>query len=872
MTRENRTERITPYYMKPIKSVLLLLFLLLIPSLLLGQESEKKDPINSRLASAEKSEGFFTFYNTGDKLYMAIYPDQLDQEFLLNYQIDQGIGSSGLFSGTMLGGFEADVAALRRVDNKIYLVKRPHRYHAEEGTPQERAVDRNYSESILEVAEITAINSQGVMIIDVYDWFVGDLSNIGARVRQAVSNRTTFDKSRSYLSEVRSFPDNTNIRATLTFRNQESTAPRSVPDHRFVPVSVFYSLARLPEEPMKPRPADDRVGFFVTARKDFSSPGGEVFQRFVNRWRLECAGPTDEKGLCEPKKPIVYYLEDTIPERYRLPMMEGIEAWNAAFEEAGFRNAIRAEMLPDSADAGDIRYPTLRWNVSDQPAYGAIGPYVVDPRTGEILDADLLFEASLFRGFNETYRDLIDPQRAIQEIYSDDLTELQAMAMGAMTDGFYTELGTQANLMRAALLATGKMKSGEPLPEDYVNQAVRWVTMHEVGHTLGLRHNFRSSTDTPIDKLHDREWTSRRGVYSSVMDYPSPNIANTGVENGLYYNKGVGTYDRWAISYGYTPSEEKASEIARRAAEPGHSYGTDEDARGPGAIDPEVNTYSLGADPLAWGRDRADLIRGMIPELPEIALADNMPYYEVSDLFQSIFFQYARALAPTVKYIGGQYQYRDHYGDPDGRRPFEPVSREKQLEALHTIIEYAFSEDAVAVPQEVYQQFGANRWNHWGNSNTWNGRIDYPIHQTLLGIQKSLLDQLLHPSRLERIRDTELKFGPEHTLSIPELMETLSGEIWSEVWRAPGRDISSTRRDLQRAHLDSMIRILTRAPAGMPSDARAVARITLMDLLNRLDRRLERPGHEFDAYSRAHLIESRERIGRALEAGFDLVN
>src|SRR5690606_35105391 len=133
-------------------------------------------------------------------------------------------------------------------------------------------------------------------------------------------------------------------------------------------------------------------------------------------------------------------------------------------------------------------------------------------------------------------------------------------------------------------------------------------------------------------------------------------------------------------------------------------------------------------------------------------------------------------------------------------------------------------------------------------------------------------DQLLHPSRLERIRDTELKFGPEHTLSIPELMETLSGEIWSEVWRAPGRDISSTRRDLQRAHLDSMIRILTRAPAGMPSDARAVARITLMDLLNRLDRRLERPGHEFDAYSRAHLIESRERIGRALEAGFDLVN
>jgi len=856
--------------------------ILLVPALLSAQNNSNGDDpdqrFNSMIEDAEKIEGFFTFYKTDSKLLLAVKEDQLDDEFLLNFQIGRGIGAAGLYGGTMLSIFESELVAIRKRENKLFLVNIPHRYTAEEGTPQARAVALTYGESVLETANIEAAHSDGTMLIDTYNWFVGDLSNISDRVQRAVAQRpgqpgrAQFDRGRSYVEFVESFPKNSNIQASLTFRNQETSAPRTVADSRFIPVAVFYTLAQLPEVPMTPRMADDRLGYFMTVHKDFTDTNEEFFQRYINRWRLECDGPPGDDGLCDPKKPIVYYLENTIPERYRQPMMDGVEAWNDAFEEAGFRYAVRAKMLPDSVSAGDIRYATLRWNVSDQPGYGAIGPSTVDPRTGEILDSDQLYEASMFLGYRSTFENFVEPQNAINEIFNVSDEEMELMKLGIKTESFFTEMGTQSNLVRASLLAGGLIAPGEPLPDEFIDQAAKWVTMHEVGHTLGLRHNFRSSTDTPMDKLHDTEFTGENGVFSSVMDYPSPNINSNGHAHGHFYNTGVGSYDRWVISFGYTPDDEKAKEIARRVAEPGHAYGTDEDARGAGAIDPNVNVFSLSDDPIGWGRERADMIREMLPILPDIALEDDMPYFEVTNLFQSAFFQYARALTPSVKFIGGQYQYRDHVGDPNGRMPFEPVPLEKQQEALDTIIDYVFSANAINLPADVYQQFGANRWSHWGQSNTWQGRIDYPLHQTLLGVQSSMLTQLLNPTRLERIRDTEVKFGAENTVTIPELMEAVTNAIWQEGWTAPGTNITSNRRDLQRAHLDQMITLVTNAPSGTPADARAVARYTLQDLHERLERRLAPPTYNFDAYTRAHLVESKERIQHALSAGFSLEN
>lgn len=825
------------------------------------------------IKGANKYEGFFDLYQTDSALYISVPTDKLNQQFLMNFELATGIGSSGLYGGTMLNIFEGLLVSFEKHEGKIFLIQHPHRYTAEEGTPEAKAVELTFGESIVETAEVKAFNEDSTrMLINVYDWFVGDLSGISTRVSFAVANdgrpgRVSFDKSRSHLQKIQSFPDNVNIQARLTFKNSELRAPRTVADGRYIPVSVFYTMVRLPENPMEPRMADDRVGYFMTVHKDFTDDSDTFFNRYVNRWRLECGGEPGADGLCEPKEPITYYIDHTVPKEYRAGMMAGVEAWSEAFEAAGFRNAVQAKMLPDSVMAEDIRYATLRWNTSDQPGYGAIGPSVVDPRTGEILDADILFEASMLLNDKESYRQVVKPRTAIDEIFNVSRQELKLMGQGAEMKSFYTAINAQFDLARSLFIARGEIAPGEPVPDEYVNQVLKWVTMHEVGHTLGLRHNFRSSIDTPLDKLYNKSWAEKNGVFSSAMEYPTVNINPEGKSmDGYYYNPGVGSYDKWAISYGYIPSADKAAKIARQAAQEGHAYGTDEDARGAGAIDPYVNVYDLGAEPLEWGKNRAELLQGLIKKIPEIALEDNEAYYEATELFQSYLYQYARTLTPAVKFIGGQHQYRDHVGDPDGRAPFVPIPKAKQQKALTMIVEFAFSSDAMELPQEVYQKLGADRWSHWGNSNTYAGRIDYPLHRTLISIQSSLLEALLDPVRLARIRDTEVKFGTENTLTIPDLMSQLTHAIWSEVWASPGTNIESNRRDLQRAYLDEMLNLAIDTPQRAPADARSVARYQLTELNEKLSARLTAPTYNFNDYTRAHLEESRARIEAALNA------
>jgi hypothetical protein len=830
-------------------------------------------PFAELTRGAERIEGYFDFYQKGEQLFLAVPAERLGEEFLLVSKISRGIGAAGIYGGTMLNIFEGAVVSLDRQGDRVLLVQHPHRFTAPEGSPVARAVELSFAPSVLEAAKIESVRGDSALVINVHDWFVSDLSNVGLRVRGATSRgpgqqgTVNFDRGRSYLESVKSFPENVSIRSMLTFRPAQPVGMGSVPDSRYIPVGVHYTLAKLPEEPMTPRLADDRVGFFMTVRKDFSQDDVEFFQRYVNRWRLE-RGESAGNGLYYPKKPIVYYLDRTIPEEYRPYMMEGVEAWNAAFEAAGFKDAVRAELLPDDADAEDIRYATLRWNTSDQPGYGAIGPSIVDPRTGEILDSDQLYEANMVRGWKREWRIAVSPSTAIREVFEVSHDELASLAGGGEMSTLAAELSAQGTLLRAELVARGDIDPGEAVPMEYVGQALRWVTMHEVGHTLGLRHNFRSASDTPLESLHDPEWARERGIYSSVMEYPSVNIPPRGTPTGYHYNPGVGSYDRWAISFGYTPDPEDAKRIARQGAMPGHAYGTDEDARGPGSLDPSVAVYHLSGDPLGWGQQRVDLVKGLWTELPRAVLADNTRFAELTDAFRALLFQYARALSTAPKYIGGQFQYRDRVGDPQGRDPFVPVSRAKQREALDFLNTYAFGPEAFDIPPEVLARFGANRWSHWGESNTFGGRIDYPLHDDVLGIQSSLLDQMLHPMVFARIRDAELKFGTEAVLPIPELMEEIGRAVWSEVWTG-ARNVPAMRRDLQRAHLDRMTALVATPPDNAPADARSVARYRLRDLGQRIDRALASAGR-LDAYSRAHLMESRARVTKALDAGLEV--
>lgn len=817
--------------------------------------------------------GFFDSYQKEDKLYFAIPKDRLGKDFLMEMKIAQGIGTNGLFGGTMLSIFEANVVSIERHGEQLFLVQKPHRFTAKNNPAAAKAVDLTFGNSVLDVAKIESFREDSAIVVDATNWFVSDLSGIGQAVRFAVSTTpgrpgvAAFDRTRSYLESVKAFPLNVNIRAKLTFRPQEPVGFVSVPDGRYLPLSIHYTLAALPAEPMTPRYGDDRVGNFWTVHKDFSQEDSTTFVRLVNRWRLE---PGDRVGdKFRPKNPITYYIDPNVPTAYRAGFKAGVEAWNAAFEAAGFVGAVRALDLPADADAEDIRYATLRWNVSDQPGYGAIGPSTVDPRTGEVLDADILFESTMFGGFRNAWRNMVGPSTAAEALE-------QALGVGIYEPkegqleltGFSNAFTEQGGLLKASLVANGVMGIKDPVPAMYVDQAVKWVVMHEVGHTLGLQHNFRSSASTPLAKLQDPAWAAENGIYSSVMEYPSINLAPRGKQTGPYYTPGVGSYDRWAISFGYTPDDARARTLARDVANPRYLYGTNAEAGGPGALDPTINPFDLGDDPLAWGKERTAILVDLLRNLESKVLADNSNYSDLTNAFGGLINEYARAVAPAIKYLGGAYINRDHVGDPNGRLPFENVPRIKQREALDFVVDRVFAPQALTVAPATLQRMGSNRWLHWGTNTTFNGRLDFPYHETMLGFQTATLANLLNPFRLARIRDGETKYGAASMVTIPELMGLLTQAIWTESWGPGARPASATRRDLQRAHIDQMTQLLVQPVARTPADARSVARMQLKDLNRRLGTALAR-GASLDAYTRAHLEESRARIAKALDAGLE---
>lgn len=832
------------------------------------------DPFARLVGEAEHREGFFDTWVTKDgKLYLSVPASRLGADFLMEYKVARGIGTAGLYGGTMLSVFEADVVAFEERSGQLFLVKRPHRYRAEAGTPQAAAVDLSFTPSVVEVARIEATRNEGSdqaeHLIEVTNWFVGDLAGVSQQLRGLTSTGAgpgpapAFDRSRSALDRVAAFPKNVNIRTLLTYRAPQPVSSTAISDPRFISIEIHHTLAELPEVPMTPRLADERMGFFVTAHKDFTEDEDTHFVRYVNRWRLECAGAPGPDGLCDPVKPIVYYLDHTIPEAYRRWFIEGIDAWQSAFAEAGFRNAIRGEMLPEGADPDDIRFPTLRWNTSESAGYSAIGPSTVDPRTGEILDANQLYEAQMILGFRSGWRNLVDPQTAFE------------LAVGAIDPSDHAHmagvLSDQGLFLRSILSARGEIGASDPLPEEYLGEAIRWVVMHEVGHTLGLRHNFRSSMDTPFDRLHDRDFARANGLVSSVMDYHAPNVAPEGEPQGYFYSPTVGSADRWKIAFGYTADPARAESLARLAETTGRTYGTDEDASGAGAMDPTVNTYDLSADPLAWGRERTQMITELWTRLPETVLEDNTRYTDLTQAYTALVGQYMQALAPAVKFIGGEFVNRTRVGDEADRGPFIPVSRAVQQDALAFLVERGFSEQAFQLDPATVARFGAERWSHWGLTNTYNGRIDFPFHERVSGLQTNLLSQLVSPLRLARIRDAELRYGSDAVLGIPELFQALTRAIWSEVGAAGAPVVSgsgsvnSVRRDLQRSYLTAMSALVTEPQPRTPADARALARRELRTLDGRIATHLQRT--TLDAYTRAHLEEVRAWIAKTMDAG-----
>lgn len=830
-------------------------------------ESEQETPFAEFEAIAEGAvhmPGFFDLYAKEGKLWMAIPEAMLGDEFLFDTRVAQGIGASGLYGGTTLSYFEMALMAIERHGERLYMMQRPHRFTATDDERARIGVDITFGSSVVESADIAATRPDDALVIDVTNWFVSDLSGVSNTAEGAGGGNASFDRGRSFLAAAESFPDNTNVRAKLTFRAGDPGGTPSVPDARYIPVTIHYTLAKLPEDPMTPRMADDRIGSFNTVHKDFSSTDSTFMRRYVNRWRLEPGERVGERY--RPVKPITYYIGPSVPDEYRAWFHEAVENWNTAFEAAGWEGAVQAEDLPGGADPNDIRYSVLRWNTSDDTGYGAIGPSKVDPRTGETLDADILFEANMFRRFRGDWRNLVNPLGAAEAFERalgvGDFEVTGTNGTSVELPGFASALAAQGAIGGLVAAANGEIDPGDPIPDEMLGQFVKWVVMHEVGHTLGMQHNFRSSASTPMDRLQDTDFTGENGVFSSVMEYPAINVAAPGDETGHYYTFDAGSYDKWYITYAYTPDEARAREVAREVADLRHMYGNE--SGGPNALDPTINTYDLGGDPLEWGEERSRIARDLMGSIEEYALEDNAPYVRLSNAMGYLFNEYAQALAPAVKYIGGQYMNRDHVGD--GRMPFENVPRQRQEEALDLIISRVFAEGALDMDPEIIRKFAPSGFGDWDTDRTYDGgRYDFPYHDQMLGLQASVLGQLLAGPRLARLRDAEAKFGPGSVPTIPDVMGTVTDAIWSEL--DDDRSITANRRDLQRAYLDRMTGILVDPPSGMPSDARSVARWELAGLAERIEAARESGGG--DAYTRAHLMEAAARIDKALDAGLE---
>ena len=718
-----------------------------------GKEDEEKEQTISEFIEEgefELIEGLFDIYyeTEEDTYYTIVNEEDLSKEFIYFYYIISGAQAGGASGGDM---GDSSVLEFRKFKDDLALYKKNTIFNYDQSNNISKSTLTNILESFVGRFEVK-INEEDKYLINIDKLFLGEML-VGLTPPKEYAEYYSLilgriDDKKTYISRVKNYPKNTSIEVTYGFFNPSPKASvDAVPDARYSSIVARHMFVEMPDSDYEPRVADQRIGYFSTKITDLSTYDYFKGKDLINRWRLIKKDPSAE--LSEPVNPIVFWVENSTPEEIKPFVVEAIELWNIAFEKAGFKNAVVAKIQPDDAewDAGDVQYNVIRWASTPSPRYSGYGPSVANPRTGEMIAADIVQE---FNSISYGYR--------LRKIWGYD-------------------------------------EENDPLRQWIVS-----LTLHEIGHTLGLRHNFKASWLYDATEIHDKSITGNNHI-GSVMDYDPINIAPEGVQQGNYFPTEPGPYDIWAITFGYTQemSDADRQSLLAQSTKPEYIFGTDDDAMGSpgGNTDPRNKRYDMSSDPITYTVQRLQIIDNKINELPEIFNEPGSTYTELKATFDSLLRDKGRFAESIAIQIGGVYSNRLVVGQESGMTPFEVVPYKEQKRAMKALNEHLFANDAFVFSPEILKLLQSEkRAASYGNSDD-----DPKIHDRVLRMQTSALSFILHPRVMKRLTNSS-KYGNEY------LPNEVLQDIFDGIFVA--REIPNTfKMNLQSAYVDGLINAMS---------------------------------------------------------------